>query len=101
MSNAIQRIISNAIVFALLMSVSLISYASDIESHSDSVTPTAHFLACDSAEPANVDTDLDKHTAAFIADVAQPLPDARVVLYVNACSKASVYSAHQRGPPVF
>jgi hypothetical protein len=101
MSNAMQRIISNAIVFALLISVSLISYANDIESHSDSVTPTAHFIACDSADPANLDTDLDKHTPAYIANVAQPLPDARVVLYAQPCSKASVYSAHQRGPPAF
>ncbi|MGJ8485688.1 hypothetical protein ACSFVZ_16875 [Pseudoalteromonas sp. SYSU M81236] len=101
MSNAMQRIISNAIVFALLICVSLISYANDIESHSDSVTPTAHFIACDSADPANLDTDLDKHTPAYIANVAQPLPDARVVLYAQPCNKASVYSAHQRGPPAF
>ncbi|MCF2917036.1 hypothetical protein L1266_12670 [Pseudoalteromonas sp. Cn5-37] len=101
MSNAIQRIMNNAIVFALLISVSLISYASDIESHSDSVTPTAHFIACDSADPANLDTDLDKHTPAFITNVAQPLQDAPVVSYVPPCNKVSVYSAHQRGPPVF
>ena len=61
MSNAIQRIISNAIVFALLISVSLISYANDIESHSDVLHQPAHFIACDSADPANLDTDLDKH----------------------------------------
>ncbi|MAH28644.1 MAG: hypothetical protein CMK61_08180 [Pseudoalteromonadaceae bacterium] len=101
MSNAIQRIMSNAIVFALLISVSLISYASDIESHSDSVTPTAHFIACDSADPANLDTDLDKHIPAFITNVAQPLQDAPVVSYVPPCNKVSVYSAHQRGPPAF
>ncbi|MEJ6496773.1 hypothetical protein [Pseudoalteromonas lipolytica] len=101
MSNAIQRIMNNAIVFALLISVSLISYASDIESHSDSVTPTAHFIACDSADPANLDTDLDKHTPTFITNVAQPLQDAPVVSYVPPCNKVSVYSAHQRGPPAF
>ncbi|MCC9661643.1 hypothetical protein ACSSVW_002684 [Pseudoalteromonas sp. MBR-15] len=101
MSNLIHRIMSNAIVFALLMSASLISYANDIESHSDSVTPTAHFIACDSTDPANTDTDFDKHTPSLIASAAQPLPDGRVAVYVNPCSVISVFSAHQRGPPAF
>ncbi|WP_405128237.1 hypothetical protein [Pseudoalteromonas sp. PB2-1] len=101
MSNAIHRILSNAIVFALLISVSLISYASDIENHSDSVTPTSHFIACDNADLANLDTDLDKHTPALNFCAAQPLPDVRLGVRVFTQTKASVYSAHQRGPPVF
>ena len=88
-------------LYSHLISVSLIAFASNIANHSDNIKPTAHFIACDSADPANLDTDLDNHPSAFIANVAQPLPDVRVVLYVTLCSKTSVYSAHQRAPPAF
>ncbi len=101
MSNAIQRIMNHAIVFTLLISVSLISYANDIENYADSITPPAHFIACDAADPAKLDTEQDNHTATFIADVAQPLPDIAVGTYAQFCSKAAVYRAQQRGPPTF
>ena len=61
MSNAMQRILSNMMLFALLLSVSISAFANSTDEHNQQIIPTAHYVACDIPDQANLDIDLDSH----------------------------------------
>ena len=55
MSNIVQRIFSNAVLFALLMSVSLTLHASNTDVNLDNAKLSNHFITCDIPDQANLD----------------------------------------------
>ncbi|MBE0377416.1 MULTISPECIES: hypothetical protein [Pseudoalteromonas] len=101
MSNAIHRIISNAMLFALLLSVSLTSVAHDGNNSKELASPTPHYFACDTAEQTNPDFDLDTQVDGISIRVLQPLPENTSSLYVSATLTQPFSQAYQRGPPSY
>lgn len=101
MSNAIHRIVSNAMLFALLISVSLPTFAHDNNTSTDVVPPTPYYIVCDTSEQTNLDVDIDLHVNGFSIRVLQPLPDNTQSLYVNISLTQPFKHAYQRGPPSY
>ena len=101
MSNAVHRMISNAMLFALLLSVSLTSFAHDINTSKKLVSPTPHYFVCDTAEQTNPDVDIDTHVNVISIRALQPLPENTLSLYVNTTLAQPFSQAYQRGPPSY
>ncbi|BDF96229.1 hypothetical protein [Pseudoalteromonas sp. KAN5] len=101
MSNAIHRIISNAMLFTLLVSVSLTSFAHDVTNSKELASPTPHYFVCDTAEQTTPDVDLDTHVDRLSIRVLQPLPENTLSLYVSTTLTQPFSQAYQRGPPSY
>ncbi|MGO2129226.1 MAG: hypothetical protein ACTH4U_10835 [Pseudoalteromonas prydzensis] len=99
MSNAIHRIISNAMLFALLISVSLTSFAQDNNDSKELASPTPHYFVCDIAE--QTDVDIDTYVDVISIRALQPLPENTSSLYVSATLVQPFKQAYQRGPPSY
>lgn len=99
MSNAMQRIFSNMMLFALLLSVGITAFADTNDNHNQQVIPTAHYVACEIPDQANLDVDLDNHVDVNILQVAQPLAFVTPYYDFIVPSNQPFSQAYQRGPP--
>jgi hypothetical protein len=99
MSNVVQRILSNAVLFALLMGVSLTLHANAKESNLDHITVSNHFIACDVPDQANLDFDVDSHVNVISFTAPQPLPKDTNSFYTSLILTRPFSTAYQRGPP--
>ncbi|CAM4379203.1 hypothetical protein [Pseudoalteromonas ostreae] len=100
MSNVIHRIVSHAMLFTLLMSVSLTVLAQGFDDH-DHLSPTINYIACDIPDQANFDVDLDTHVNGISIRALQPLPENILSLYVSTTFVQPFSYAYQRGPPTY
>lgn len=94
-----QRIFSNMMLFALLLSVSITAFANTTDNHNQQVIPTAHYVACDIPDQANLDVDLDTHVDVDILQVTQPLELVTPYYYSISLKNQPFSQAYQRGPP--
>ncbi|KPZ54943.1 MULTISPECIES: hypothetical protein [Pseudoalteromonas] len=101
MSNLVQRICSNAVLFALLMSVSLTLHANTTEVSIDNASVSNHFIACEFPDQAPPDIDLDSHVNAFAIRLFQPLPNVVSSFYQSTNLNRPFSTAYQRGPPSY
>lgn len=101
MSNVVQRILSNAVLFTLFMSVSLSLHANTTQVNIDSAKLTNHFIACDVPDQANLDFDVDSHVNAFTFRTLQPLPNVVNSFYKSTNLNRPFSTAYQRGPPSY
>lgn len=101
MSNIVSRILSNAVLFALFMSVSLTLHASPKNTQLDSSIVTPHFIACDTPDQTNPDIDFDSHAYVISLRALQPLPKAPYSYYQSTILDKPFSCAHQRGPPSY
>jgi hypothetical protein len=101
MANLIQRITSNAVLFALLMSVSLSIFAHDFDNTESATPSTTHFIVCDIIDQANLDVDIDTHANEFNLGAPQPPPESALSHYVKPQLAALFSRACVRGPPVY
>jgi len=101
MSNIVQRILNNAVLFALLMSVSLTLHASNADVNLDNAKISNHFITCDIPDQANLDFDVDTHvnTTAFL--VYQSYLKEVHSFYTSTTFNRPFSTAYQRGPPSF
>lgn len=100
MSNLIHRIVSNAVLFTLLMSVSLSIFAHDFDDSERSTTHSIQFIACDIPDQANLDVDIDTHANGFNLGALQPPPELTLSNYVKPLLATLFNRASVRGPPV-
>ncbi|MFY8326744.1 hypothetical protein [Pseudoalteromonas sp. ZZD1] len=101
MSNLIHRIVKNAVLFTLLMSVSLTVFANDFDNVQEFSTPTTHYIACDIPDQANLDVDIDIHANELYFGALQPLPEATISHYVIPQLASLFNRTSVRGPPTF
>ena len=101
MTNLIQRIMSNAVLLALLMSVSLSIFAHDFDDTANATPSTTHFIACDILDQANLDVDIDTHANEFDLGAPQPPLESAPSHYVKPQLAALFSRASVRGPPVY
>ncbi|MGS0537283.1 hypothetical protein [Pseudoalteromonas sp. SaAl2] len=101
MSNLMHRIVNNAVLFTLLMSVSLTVFAHDFDNSTELSTPTAHYIACDIPDQASLDVDIDTHANALYFGAFQPLPEATISHYVIPQLASLFNRASVRGPPTY
>ena len=101
MSNVVQRILSNAVLFALLMSVSLTLHAHTTQVNLDNAKISNHFIACDTPDQANLDFDVDSHVDTIAFRSPQPLPDVVDSFYKSTNLNRPFSTAYQRGPPSY
>ena len=100
MSNITARILQNALVFALFMSVSLTLHGAPKNNKLDAGFAPAEFIVCDSPVQANLDTDLDSHVGVIALREIQPLPLAFYFHYESSLLVTPYSHAHPRAPPV-
>lgn len=101
MSNLVQRIFSNAVLFALVMSVSLSLHANTTQVSLDNATVSNHFIACEFPDQATPDIDLDSHVNAITIRLFQPLPNTTLSFYQSTNLDRPFNTAYQRGPPSY
>ena len=101
MSNVVQRIFSNAVLFALLMSVSLTLHASNTDVNLDNAKLSNHFITCDIPDQANLDFDVDSHVNTITFRSPQPLPNVVDSFYKSTNLNRPFSTAYQRGPPSY
>ncbi|AQP99591.1 MULTISPECIES: hypothetical protein [Pseudoalteromonas] len=101
MSNVVQRILSNAVLFALLMGVSLTLHANATEANLDHVTTSNHFIACDVPDQVNLDLDADSFVNVTSFKAPQPLPKDTHSFYESSILDRPFSTAYQRGPPSY
>jgi len=101
MSNVVQRILSNAVLFALLMSVSLTLHAHTTQINLDNAKISNHFIACDIPDQANLDFDVDSHVDTIAFRSPQPLPNVIDSFYKSTNLNRPFSTAYQRGPPSY
>ncbi|GAA59706.1 hypothetical protein P20652_1570 [Pseudoalteromonas sp. BSi20652] len=99
MSNVVQRILSNAVLFALLMGVSLTLHANAKQSNLDHVIVSNHFIAYDIPDQANLDFDVDSYVNVISFKAPQPLPKDTNSFYTSLILDRPFSTAYQRGPP--
>lgn len=99
MSNLMHRLINNAVLFTLLMSVSLSIFAHDFDDSEISTTHSIHFIACDIPDQANLDVDIDTHANGFNLGALQPPPELILSHYVKPQLATLFNRASVRGPP--
>ncbi|MBQ4834340.1 hypothetical protein J8L70_13890 [Pseudoalteromonas sp. MMG010] len=100
MSNLVQRLIYKAVLFTLLISVSLNLPAQKQSVKSDSLVTINTSFACDTPDQANLDFDIDSHVNIASICELQPLSTNDNVFYNNA-TIAKIYNlASQRAPPL-
>lgn len=99
MSNAMQRIFTNIMLVTLLLSVSVAAFANTEQGHTQQVIPTAHYVACDIPDQANLDVDLDSHIGVTLLQAIQPIPPVEALNYVTSLNNRPFSQASQRGPP--
>jgi len=100
MSNITARILQNALVFALFMSVSLTLHGAPKNHKLDAGFAPAEFIVCDSPDQANLDTDIDSHVGTIALREIQPLPLTHHFYYESAILTTPYSYAHQRAPPI-
>lgn len=100
MLNVIHRIVSHAMLIALLMSVGLTAFTQNTSEH-EYLLPSANYLACDLPEQANLDTDLDSDTIKGIIRALQSPPDNDLLHYESRTFSPPFSYAYQRGPPTY
>lgn len=100
MSNITARILQNALVFALFMSVSLTLHGAPKNNKLDAGFAPAEFIVCDSPDQANLDTDLDSHVGVIALREIQPLPLAFYFHYESSLLVTPYSHSHPRAPPV-
>ena len=100
MSNITARILQNALVFALFMSVSLTLHGAPKNNKLDAGFAPAEFIVCDSPDQANLDTDIDSHVGVIALREIQPLPLAFYFHYESSLLVTPYSHAHPRAPPV-
>ncbi len=100
MSNITARILQNALLFTLFMSVSLTLHATPKNTQIDAGFTPAEFIVCDSPDQANLDTDIDSHVGVIALREIQPLPLAFYFHYESSLLVTPYNHAHPRAPPV-
>ena len=100
MSNITARILHNALVFALFMSVSLTLHGAPKNNKLDAGFAPAEFIVCDSPDQANLDTDIDSLDGVIALREIQPLPLAFYFHYESSLLVTPYSHAHPRAPPV-
>ncbi|MEM6982715.1 MAG: hypothetical protein AAF510_06985 [Pseudomonadota bacterium] len=100
MSNITARILQNALLFTLFMSVSLTLHATPKNTQIDVGFTPAEFIVCDSPDQANLDTDIDSHVGVIALREIQPLPLAFYFHYESSLLVTPYSHAHPRAPPV-
>lgn len=100
MSNITARILQNALVFALFMSVSLTLHGAPKNNKLDAGFAPAEFIVCDSPDQANLDTDLDSLDGVIALREIQPLPLAFFFHYESRFLATAYSNANPRAPPV-
>lgn len=101
MSNVIQRIFSNAVLFALLLSASLTVHANAKQTNAEDIAAYNQLFACDVPDQANLDFDVDHFVNVTSFKVLQPLPKDTHSLYKSSTLNRPFSSAYQRGPPSY
>jgi hypothetical protein len=101
MSNVVHRILNNAVLFALVMSVALTLHANNKGFSVDHVTATNNYIACDVPNQANLDIDVDSFVDIISFKVLQPLPKDVHSFYESSILKKPFSTAYQRGPPSY
>jgi hypothetical protein len=99
MSNIVQRLLSNAVLFALLVSVSLSVSANNQSMKLNSHVTTSNLFAGDLPDQANLDIDVDTHVNVALVNGLQPLPTNDSSLYSHSVITLPFSQAFQRGPP--
>ncbi|KPH58596.1 hypothetical protein AMS58_17810 [Pseudoalteromonas porphyrae] len=99
MSNLLHRICSHAMLFTLLMSVSLTVLAHDFDNQAQHTN--ANYIACDIPDQANLDVDIDTHDNGLSLGALHPLPDTPQSFYLGAHLAKPFNHAYQRGPPAY
>ena len=100
MSNVVQRIFSNAVLFALFMSVSLTLHASNQHTNLEHPTVLNNSIALDIPDQATPDFDEDSFVDVISLKAAQPLPKGAHSFYKSSSFSRPFSTAYQRGPPV-